>query len=135
MSENRVCISGNLSQEPKFFSKGAACSVAVSDDYVKDGQQVRRTHYLSVKAWNTKDVEVLRGCKKGDHVVVVGKLTTGSYEKEGRKIYTTDIESYRIYSFAPPVDDISMAYDHAAAAAGECAQQPVPGAQDVEIPF
>lgn len=29
--------------------------------------------------------------KKGDRLGVVGRIQTGSYEKDGRKIYTTDV--------------------------------------------
>ena len=33
---------------------------------------------------------------KGDRIGVMGRLTTGSYEKDGKKIYTTDVVAERI---------------------------------------
>lgn len=53
---------------------------------------------------------------KGMRILVEGRIQTGSYEKDGRKVYTTDIvvenhyfcESKREEKPADPVDDFMM---------------------------
>ena len=39
---------------------------------------------------------IVNGFTKGDNVKVLAEISTGSYEKEGKKIYTTDIIALKV---------------------------------------
>ena len=39
---------------------------------------------------------IVKGFAKGDIVKVLAEISTGSYEKEGKKIYTTDIVALKV---------------------------------------
>lgn len=77
------------------------------------------------------NAEKLVSAKKGDAVHVVGKLKTGSYEKDGVKHYTTDVQVSMLHweprkskgDYAPP------------AATQPAAQKPLPQMDPDEIPF
>lgn len=47
--------------------------------------------FISCKAWS-KTAEILaQYVKKGQRIAIEGSIQTGSYEKDGRRIYTTDV--------------------------------------------
>ena len=39
---------------------------------------------------------IVNGFSKGDNVKVLAEISTGAYEKEGKKIYTTDIIALKV---------------------------------------
>lgn len=104
-SANRVMVIGNLVKEPQIrvIANGmsvASFTLAVEDTYANaKNEAVKRTNYPTCKAWG-KQVEKLAGLQKGDCVGVVGKIVTGSYEKNGVKHYTTDVVADRLIAFA-----------------------------------
>lgn len=49
------------------------------------------TDFITCKAWG-KTAELLeKYINKGDRIGIEGRIETGSYEKDGRKIYTTEV--------------------------------------------
>ena len=74
--------------------KRAVLSVATDASY-KDRQTdkwVNRADWHRVVCWNTGFIDkVLGRAKKGSLVEVVGKLRTGSWDKDGEIRYTTEI--------------------------------------------
>lgn len=47
--------------------------------------------FINCMAWE-KIAELLeKYVKKGDRIAIRGRIQTGSYEKDGKKVYTTDI--------------------------------------------
>lgn len=79
----------------RFTKNGKQCSMfrlAVNENRKNENGEweSKAVAFLNMIAWEhvAKQCEQL---KKGDGVVVTGKITTGSYEKDGVKKYTTDI--------------------------------------------
>ena len=91
---NIVILSGRLTKDPDIRytnSKKAVAtfSLAVDDGKDKDGK--RKTQFLNCVAWE-KTAELLdQYFKKGDGLTVNGKLTSRSYEKDGKKQYVTEV--------------------------------------------
>ena len=80
---------GNMTDEPKITEvsgghKTATFSLALNR--IKDGADFPR-----FVAWDKKAEVIEKWCHKGTKLAIVGHIHTDSYEKDGRKIYTTDI--------------------------------------------
>lgn len=94
---NSVQISGNVARDPdlritKNGTAGCRFSVACNDDYIdNNGEKKERTNYPSVTVWGKLAEMCGDKIVKGSRVFVSGRITTGSYEKDGQKHYTTDI--------------------------------------------
>ena len=88
---NVVTLIGNLCKDPevKFTASGLAVlknTLAVKNPYVKD-----KTDFITITAWK-KTAEIMgEYLKKGSKIGVSGRISTGSYEKDGVKIYTTEV--------------------------------------------
>ncbi|MDU1176243.1 MAG: single-stranded DNA-binding protein [Peptoniphilus harei] len=99
---NSVNLIGRLVREPelKYTQSGLAVlrfTVAVDRKLSKDKRdEVERNNqptadFISCTAFG-KTAEVIANYhSKGSQIGVEGRIQTGSYEKEGRKIYTTDV--------------------------------------------
>jgi single-strand DNA-binding protein len=47
--------------------------------------------FINCIAWE-KTAEIIgEYCSKGNRIAIVGRIQTGSYDKDGTKVYTTDI--------------------------------------------
>ncbi len=91
---NSVCLIGNLTRDPDVrYSTGSnptaigKFSVAVDDGY---GDK-KRTSFISIVVFGKQAENCQKYLFKGSKVAVRGHIQTGSYEKDGRKIYTTDV--------------------------------------------
>lgn len=91
---NSVCLIGNLTRDPDVrYSTGSnptaigKFSIAVDDGY---GDK-KRTSYISVVVFGKQAENCQKYLFKGSKVAIRGHIQTGSYEKDGRKIYTTDV--------------------------------------------
>ncbi len=96
---NRVTIIGNLGNDPemKTTAAGAAIanlSVATSESW-KDkntGQQVEKTEWHRIVAFNRLAEIIGQYVKKGSRVYIEGSLRTRKWQdKEGKDHYTTEI--------------------------------------------
>lgn len=96
---------GNLTRDPELrYSTGekqtAVCkfTVAINDGY-GDKQQ---TNYIPVTVFGKQAESCEKYLSKGKKVAVSGRIQTGSYtNKEGNKVYTTDIIADRVEFLSP----------------------------------
>lgn len=91
---NNVSLIGRLVKEPEVkYTTGnepmAVCkfTVAIDDGY---GEK-KRTNFIPVTVFGKQAENCEKFLGKGRQVGVTGKIQTGSYEKDGRKVYTTDV--------------------------------------------
>ena len=93
-SVNKVILLGNLGKdaETKFTPSGVSVSnfsVATSRKW-KDGEEWKeKTDWHNVTIWRAE--KLAQYLTKGTKVYVEGRLETRSYEKDGRKVYVTDV--------------------------------------------
>lgn len=89
---NSVILSGRLTKdiEIRTTSEGMAIgrtSIAVDDGY---GEK-KKTSFINLVAFGKTAESMEVHSFKGQKVIVEGKIQTGSYEKNGQKVYTTDV--------------------------------------------
>lgn len=97
-SMNKVILVGRLGKDPevKFTAGGKAVanfSIATDESY-KDaqGEKQKKTEWHNLVVWgNSVEAYVQKYLHKGDLILVEGKLQTRSWEKDGVKKYTTEI--------------------------------------------
>ncbi len=94
---NKVCLMGRLTRDPELRyapNSGvgvARYSLAVDRSYAKQGEK-KETDFINIVTFNKSAEFVSQYFKKGMLVAVSGRIQTGSYtDKEGRKVYTTDV--------------------------------------------
>lgn len=66
----------------------ARFTLAVNRKYKKDGENA---DFISCVAFGKTAEFIEKYTKKGMKVEIVGRIQTGSYEKDGKRIYTTDV--------------------------------------------
>lgn len=94
---NKAMLMGRLTRDPEVrYSQSAEplaiarYSLAVRRQFVKDGQP--DVDFINVVAFGRAGEFAEKYFQKGQQVVVVGRIQTGSYDdKDGNKRYTTDI--------------------------------------------
>ena len=91
---NHVNLIGNLTKDPYISYEAsndprcvAKFTLAVNEGY---GDK-KRTDYIQCTAFGRIGENIERFVHKGSKVAVTGKIQTGSYEKDGRKVYTTEV--------------------------------------------
>lgn len=90
---NSVTIIGRLTRDPDMYEKGentmAKFNVAVDRPYKKEGQP--SADFISCVAFGKTAEFIGKYFGKGKQIALTGSIRTGSYEKDGAKVYTTDI--------------------------------------------
>lgn len=97
---------GNLTKEPEYKQgqKGPVCkfTVAINDGW-GDKEEV---NYIPVVTFGKTADNCARFLHKGHKVAVHGRIKTGSYEnKQGQKVYTTDVVSAHVEFLTPKAND------------------------------
>ncbi len=87
---NRVDLLGRLTKDPSASYKNDLCiarfTLAV-DRRTKD----KGADFISCVAFGKMGEFVEKYAKKGVKFALSGRIQTGSYEKDGKKVYTTDV--------------------------------------------
>jgi len=101
---NSVIITGRLTKDPEYKETGtglAVCQMQVAVDRpVKDGEN--KADFPRVVVFGKQAENCNKYLSKGKMVGVSGRLQTGSYEnKEGKKVYTTDVIADRVEFLSP----------------------------------
>ena len=97
---NSVSLIGRLTRDPE-VRYGAASqtavakfTLAVNRPFAKEGEQ--DADFIGITCFGKTAELVERYMGKGRLVGVTGRIQTGSYEKDGRKVYTTDVIADRV---------------------------------------
>lgn len=89
---NKVMLIGRLTREPEIKATSTGKMVAAFTLAVNRRKKEDPADFIQCKAFDKTAEVVQKYCQKGKQVCVLGRIQTGSYEnKEGRKVYTTDI--------------------------------------------
>lgn len=100
---NQAILIGNLTDDPKMKTTNSGkrvvnFSVATNETYVKNGEKMTSAQYHRCVAWDYL-ADTAGELVKGDPVVVVGKITTRSYDYNGEKRYVTEIVCNSVSTF------------------------------------
>ena len=93
---NRVELTGRLTKDPaiSYTQNGgsvASFTLAVDRSVKKGDEWVHEADFIRCVAFGKKAEFVEKYFKKGSFAVVSGSVKTGSYDKDGAKVFTTDV--------------------------------------------
>lgn len=139
---NKVVLMGRLVRDPEVrYSQGesstavARFSLAVDRRFKRDGEA--NADFINCIAFGKTGEFIEKYFAKGSKIVVVGRIQTGSYtNKEGQKVYTTDVV----------VEEAEFAESKASSGGQSTSSQPsvntnndgfmdIPDGLDEELPF
>lgn len=95
---NKVSLVGRMGKKPELQTVGnnyslTRFSVAVNENYRdKNGEWKTNTQWHNVMAWGKIAERIVRILDKGQELMLEGKIVNKSYEKDGEKRFSTDIE-------------------------------------------
>lgn len=106
---NTVMVMGNLTRDPELKALPSGqniCNVSIATNEVytnKDGERKESTEYHNVVIFGKQAENTAKYLKKGSSAFVEGKLHTRSWDKDGVKMYRTEIIGQSI-QFGPRKD-------------------------------
>ena len=86
---NQVNIIGNLTKETEL--KYNANGTAVLKNGIAVRRDKERTDFINIVAFNRTAELIANHFKKGNQIGINGSIITGSYERDGKKVYTQDV--------------------------------------------
>lgn len=106
MLSNKVFLIGNLGNDPEIIetsnnTKLAIVSLATTEYYKnQNGEKSENTQWHRITAWGPKAELFEKYLKKGERIMVEGKIVNRSYtNKAGDKRYSTEIKVLDIQFF------------------------------------
>lgn len=96
MNFNKIVIVGRVGRDPELKvtpsdAKVCSFSLATSRVWKKDGESQEQTEWHNVVFWNKPAEIIAQYVRKGSLLLVEGRVQTRTYEKDGVKMYRTEI--------------------------------------------
>ena len=88
---NNVSLTGNLTKDLEVKETSSKKQVVKFTLAVADSFNKEKADFISCVAWNKTAETMGKYLKKGSKIGVTGRIQTGSYEKDGNKVYTTEV--------------------------------------------
>lgn len=94
---NKAILIGNVGKEPEIRKTQSGISVAnFSLATSKKIKGEDKTEWHRIVAWDKLAEIVEKYVHKGDKLMIEGEIETREYEKDGRKVYTTEIRAWNM---------------------------------------
>ena len=96
---NLTILMGRLARNPETQTTTTGklkCRMTIAVDRPKARDGTQSADFISLIAWGKTAEFSEKYLSKGQRILVEGRITTGSYEKDGVKRYTTDVTCDRI---------------------------------------
>ena len=92
---NKVVLIGRVTRDPELrYTESNIPSVrftlAVNRPFENQSGQ-READFINIVVWRKQAENVKKYVTKGSLIAVEGRIQTGSYEKDGQRVYTTDV--------------------------------------------
>ena len=103
---NKTYLIGNLTRDVELATSSngkyvARFSIAVKRHYRNEEGKIE-SDFINIVTFGTQAENCAKYLKKGSKISVVGRIQTGSYEKDGVKRYTFDIMAEEIEFLSSP---------------------------------
>lgn len=90
MSDNNITVVGTATRDPELrYTQGgqgiANLSVAVNRRWQQAGEWKEEVSFFNVTAWGALGENVVQSVVKGTRIIVSGRMSQRSYEKDGEK--------------------------------------------------
>lgn len=135
---NKVFLIGNLTRDPdlrRTNSGLAVCSFTVAVNRPKNKDGVAQADYISVQTWRTTAEICAKYLAKGRKVAILGELRTRSYDKDGRKVYVTEVVANDVEFLTPRDQRSDTGYTAAEDNTSSTDEQGFIPVDDDELPF
>ena len=100
---NKVILMGRLTRDPEVrYSQGesslaiARYTLAVDRRFTRNNQDGQTADFINCVAFGKAGEFAEKYLKKGTKMAVTGRIQTGSYERDGQRVYTTDVIADRV---------------------------------------
>lgn len=106
---NKVILIGRLTKDIELRgdkTKFAKFNIAVNRQFKKN-----EVDYVGCTAFNKTAEMIEKYFEKGDLIAVEGSIQTGSYEKDGKKVYTTTVLVYNFHFSGKKEEETSVEED------------------------
>lgn len=98
---NNCTLIGRLGRDPELKTTQSGvefCSFSIAvDRRFKSATGERESDWINIKCWRQTATFVSQYFKKGMKIGIIGSIQTGSYEKDGITVYTTDVVADQAY--------------------------------------
>lgn len=98
---NNCTLVGRLGRDPELRATQSGveyCSFSIAvDRRFKNAAGERESDWINIKCWRQTATFIAQYFKKGMKIGIIGSIQTGSYEKDGRTVYTTDVVADSAY--------------------------------------
>ena len=92
---NKAILVGRLARDPELKTTGSGTSVAsftlAVNRRFKNAEGGYDADFISCVAWRSNAENLVKYCEKGSMIGVVGSIQTRNYEKDGNKVYITEV--------------------------------------------
>ena len=92
---NKVILAGRLTRDAEIRNadsdkKVARCTLAINKTFKRENEE-QTADFINLVAFKNQADFLEKFGKKGTKFIVIGRIQSGSYEKDGTRIYTTDV--------------------------------------------
>ncbi len=125
---NSAILTGRITKDLELRETQGGTAVlnfglAVDRRIKKEGEQT--ADFINIVCWGKTAELVAQYMSKGSKIGVIGRIQTGSYEKDGQKVYTTDVIAEQVEFLDSKKKDETEAK----------VEEVFPGAETSSIPF
>ena len=109
---NNVVLMGRLTRDPEARvtqseKQVSTFTLAVNRKFEKD-----KADFINIIAWNKLSEFTQKYLSKGRQILVSGRLQVRDYEKDGHKVYVTEVIAEEIYfADSKPKEEINVTYE------------------------
>lgn len=109
---NTIIIMGRLTKDPEqrvtqSEKQVSTFTLAVNRKFEKD-----KADFINVVAWNKLSEFTQKYLSKGRQIVVSGRLQVRDYEKDGHKVYVSEVIAEEIYfADSKPKEEVNITYE------------------------
>lgn len=94
---NKAILIGNVGKQPEIRKTQSGISVAnFSLATSKKIKGEDKTEWHRIVAWDKLAEIIEKYVRKGDKIMIEGEIETRDYEKDGQKVYTTEIRAWNM---------------------------------------
>lgn len=98
---NKAILMGRLTRDPELKQTQSGVSVVkftlAVERRFKNQNGEREADFISCVAWRQTAEFIAKYFNKGNKLGIVGSIQTGSYDKDGQTVYTTDVVADEAY--------------------------------------
>lgn len=113
---NKIILTGNICRdiEVKYYNdkKFVKNSIAVRRDY-KNKEGNYDSDFFNFTVWGVQCEFLEKYAKKGDKIILSGKMLNNNYEKDGQTVYSNDIQvdTIELLRSKPQIEDDELPFD------------------------